>query len=127
MYSVPRIYAAETDPAIYCIPEFHNLRSYLNLIIAACLHALSLLLKSHSYILHHYYKIIYKKSNKKSNIQSLSFNKLSKISVFLNQLVIIALFDDLPAIQHEDTVTVFDRAEPVGDNNPGAIQPVQRL
>ena len=60
-------------------------------------------------------------------VQPLSVNQLGKIAVPADKLLVAALLSDTAIVHNENTVTVTNGGEPVGDNDPGAVQTVQRL
>ena len=55
-------------------------------------------------------------------VNLLSFDQLFESAVKFHQLVVVALFDDLPAFKIEDAVAIFDRRKAMGDDDAGAIE-----
>ena len=54
-------------------------------------------------------------------------DQFREIPAFFNQLPVTSFLDDRAVIHHQNPVTVPDSGQPVGNHNPGAVQPVQRI
>ena len=58
-------------------------------------------------------------------VQPLAGHQFGEEAVRGDQLVIGPVLDDLSLVEHEDAVALSDGGQAVGDDNAGALQPVQ--
>lgn len=67
------------------------------------------------------------KSQNDDNIYTLAINELRKAVVLCNQLLVCTVFNDLAAVEIDDTVGVLDRGKPVGNNDSRAFERINGL